>query len=73
MEEIKSLIYVIQGIAIGGSLVRCVLIIVDHLHDDDMTIRNKKLRNVLIALLLIETCIGLGIIINSYYGGDTDG
>lgn len=69
MEEIKSLIYVVQGIAIGGSLVRCVLIILEHLHDDDMTIRNKKMRNVLIALLLIETGIGLGTIISSYYGG----
>ena len=73
MEEINSLIIAIQILAAGGAMVRLVLIIIDHLGEDDKKIRNRKMRNVLIALLLIETCIGLGTLIYSYYGGGKSG
>lgn len=69
MKEIETLIIVIQILAGGGALLRLVLIIIDHIGDEDKTIRDKKMRNVLIALVLIETCVGFGTLIYSYYGG----
>lgn len=67
MNRIKELILVIQVIAGAGAMARIVYYIITSLNEDDHTARNKKIKNVFIALILIETVFTVANIIKSYY------
>ena len=67
LDNLKNLIYVIQGIAGAGGMAKVVYLIIQHLHDDDMTMRNKKIKNTLEAIILIETVLTLTTIFKNYY------
>lgn len=67
MDEIKELILVIQAIAGAGGMVRIVYLIFENLNEDDHTMRNKKMKNILIVLVLIETALYAANIIKGYY------
>lgn len=67
MDEIKELITVIQILSGTGAAVRIVYLILENLNADDLTARNKKIKNVLIVLILIETVLTAANIIKGYY------
>lgn len=67
MENIKNLILAVQVVAGVGAMVRIVYLILMNLNEDDHTARNKKIKNVFIALILIETVLTIANIIKSYY------
>lgn len=67
MKEIKELITVIQILSGTGAAVKIVYLILENLNADDQTVRNKKIKNVLIVLILIETVLTIANIIKGYY------
>lgn len=67
MDEIKELITVIQILSGTGAAVRIVYLILENLNADDLTARNKKIKNVLIVLIMIETVLTAANIIKGYY------
>lgn len=67
MNEIKELITVIQILSGVGAAGRIVYLILENLNADDQTARNKKIKNVLIVLILIETVLTIANIIKGYY------
>ncbi len=67
MDEIKELITVIQILSGTGAAVRIVYLILENLNADDLTARNKKIKNVLIVLIMIETVLTAATIIKGYY------
>lgn len=67
MNEIKELITVIQILSGMGAAGRIVYLILENLNADDQTARNKKIKNVLIVLILIETVLMIANIIKGYY------
>ncbi len=67
MEKIKELIVVIQVVAGAGVAVKVVYYILTGLNEDDHTMRNKKIKNLLIALILIETVMTIANLIKGYY------
>lgn len=67
MDKIKELITVIQVVAGAGAMTRVVYYILAHINDDDFTTRNKKIKNVLIAVILIETALYIANVIKGYY------
>ena len=67
MDKIKELITVIQASAGVFGMLRVVYIILTSQTEDDHTQRNRKIRNVLIAVIIIETAIYLATAITGYY------
>lgn len=67
MNNIRQLILAVQVVAGAGALARIVYHIIINLNEDDHTARNKKIKNVFIALILIETVFTVANIIKSYY------
>lgn len=67
MDEIKELITVIQILSGTGAAVKIVYLILENLNADDLTARNKKIKNVLIVLIMIETVLTAANIIKGYY------
>lgn len=67
MEKIKELIVIIQIVAGAGAMARIVYYIIVNLNEDDHRPRNKKIKNVFIALILIETVFTVANIIKGYY------
>lgn len=67
MESMKELITVIQVAAGAGGMARVVYFILMNLNEDDHTARNKKIKNVFVALILIETVLTVASIIKGYY------
>lgn len=68
MDEIKDLILAVQIAALPVSLFRAAYIYFDHMQDEDAKMRNKKIRNLTIALILIEISLSMGYLIMRYYG-----
>lgn len=67
MNEIIELITVVQTLSGAGAAVRIVYLILENLNADDLTVRNKKIKNVLIVLVMIETVLTAARIIRGYY------
>ncbi len=67
MKQLQELILAIQIISASMGLVRAAALGLEHMHDDDMTIRNKKIKHVVMAVILIETITVMGTIILHYY------
>lgn len=67
MKNIRELILAVQVVAGVGALARIVYYIITSLNEDDHTASNKKIKNVFIALILIETVFTVANIIKSYY------
>lgn len=68
MEEIKDLILAVQIAALPVSVFRAAYIYFDHMQDEETKMRNKKMRNLAIALVLIEISLSMGYLFMSYYG-----
>lgn len=68
MEEIKDLILAVQIAALPVSLFRAGYIYFDHMQDEDTKMRNKKMKNLAISLILIEISLSMGYLIMRYYG-----
>ncbi len=67
MDELKELIVTIQIIAGVAALYRMAAILLETVHDEDKSPRNKKLKNLMIAIILIETITTAGNLILHYY------
>ncbi len=67
MNEIIELITVVQALSGTGAAVRIVYLILENLNADDQTARNKKIKNVLIVLIMIETVLTAARIVRGYY------
>lgn len=67
MDKIKELIFVIQILAGVGAMARVVYYILAHINDDDYTTRNRKIKNLLVAVILIETALYIANVIKGYY------
>lgn len=67
MDSIKELILVVQAVAPGAALFRIVYYIITTMNDDDKTAGKKKIRNILVALVFIETVLTILGIIRGYY------
>lgn len=63
----KMMVIAVQTVAIGGSLFRIVYLIFKHLGDEDQTMRNNKIKNVIIILILIELIVSFASMIENYY------
>ena len=67
MNELKELIVAIQIVAGVTAIYRIAAILFETIHDEDKAPRNKKLTNVMIAIILIETITTAGNLILYYY------
>lgn len=63
----KLLVITIQAIIIPAALFKIVMLIISHLNDEDKTMRDKRIMNVLKILILAELIIGFGDVILNYY------
>ncbi len=68
MEEIKDLILAVQIAALPVSLFRAGYIYFDHMQDENTKMRNKKMKNLAISLILIEISLSMAYLIMRYYG-----
>lgn len=67
MDEIKELILAIQILSGACAAVKILYLILENLNADDQTARNKKIKNIFIVLILIETVLTVANIIKGYY------
>lgn len=67
MDEIKELIIAIQIIAGTGGMVRATYWILMGLNEEDYSPYKKKIKNVIIAVVLIETVFTLTGVFLGYY------
>lgn len=67
MDKIRELIIVVQLISGVGAMAKIVYYILAYMNDDDYTTRNRKIKNTLIAVILIETALSMAYTIKGYY------
>lgn len=67
MQNIKDLIIAIQIAAPLVALFRIKYIFSMHMDEEDNGLKKRKVRNVAIALVLIEIGLSLGNIVKGYY------
>lgn len=67
MDEIKELILVLQVLSGAGAAVRITYLVLENLNAEDQTARNKKIKNIFIVLIMIETVLTIANIIKGYY------
>lgn len=67
MNQLQELIVAIQIVSGGLGILRAAGLLLEHMYDDDMTIRNRKIKHVVMAVILIETITVMGTIILHYY------
>lgn len=67
MKEIKELILAIQILAVVAAVFRIGYILLINLHEEDKTVSNRKIKNILIVLILMETIGGFARLIKHYY------
>lgn len=67
MDKIRELTTVIQSAAGIIGMLKIVYIILQAQNEEDHTQRNRKIRNVLIAVILIETAVYLAAKFNGYW------
>ncbi|MCM1159475.1 MAG: hypothetical protein NC300_12495 [Bacteroidales bacterium] len=67
MDEIVELIMAVQILAAAGAGAKIVYLVLSTMHEEETAQRNRKIRNVLMALILIETAVSLGALIKGYY------
>ena len=67
MDKIKELISVIQGLTVGAAMLKILYIIIQSKSEEDTRERNRKIRNIIIVVIIIETVIYLSEMINRYW------